>query len=468
MVAKDTHINHGSNGESSTGTVEREVLRATSAFRIPQNLAKDLIEDVVHTNNLKRAFKAVKRNKGSPGIDKRTIQDVQESLDEIIEELQSSSLKGKYIPSCVRGVHIPKQNGKTRLLGIPTVIDRMVQQAIVQILSPLFDPHFSDNSYGFRPKRSAACAITKAKSFVSEGKSWVVDMDLEAFFDNVNHDILMSRIARSISDKRLLKLIRSFLNAGMMQNGLVSKRDQGTPQGGPLSPLLSNILLHELDRELHNRAHSFVRYADDCNIYVSSKVAAQRVLASVTKFLNSKLKLKVNLTKSAASSVKERKFLGFTLLTDGSATVAKSSLSRFKDKVRLITKRSRGVKFETVIRELNQATRGWFHYFKWADFPSPMKHLDGWIRRRLRCYRIKQRKRKYSIKTFLTAHGVSQRSSWSLACSRAGWWKKSLSHASHQALDLEYFEKKNLFSMYSSFVKHKSETAVCDNACTVV
>ena len=253
-----------------------------------------------------------------------------------------------------------------------------------------------------------------------------------------------------------------------MQNGLVTKRDQGTPQGGPLSPLLSNILLHDLDRELHYRAHSFVRYADDCNIYVSSKVAAQRVLASVTKFLNSKLKLKVNLTKSAASSVQERKFLGFTLLTDGSATVAKSSLSRFKDKIRLITKRSRGVKFETVIRELNQATRGWFHYFKWADFPSPMKHLDGWIRRRLRCYRIKQRKRKYSIKTFLTAHGVSQRSSWSLACSRSGWWRKSLSHASHQALNLEYFEKKNLFSMYSSFVKHKSETAVCENACTVV
>lgn len=228
------------------------------------------------------------------------------------------------------------------------------------------------------------------------------------------------------------------------------------PQGGPLSPLLSNILLHELDRELHLRDHSFVRYADDCNIYVSSTLAAQRVLASVTKFLKSKLKLKVNLTKSAASSVQSRKFLGFTLLTDGSATIAKASISRFKDKVRLITKRSRGVKFDTVVRELNQASRGWFHYFKVADFPKPMKHLDGWIRRRLRSYRIKQRKRKYSIKTFLVAHGVSQRSSWSLACSRSGWWRKSLSHAAHQALDLRYFEKINLFSMYSAFVKHKS------------
>jgi RNA-directed DNA polymerase len=208
------------------------VHRVTSAVRIPQDLAKDVIEDVVKTANLKSAFKAVKRNKGAPGIDKRTINEVQESLDEITQELQSSIINGKYTPSCVRGVQIPKPNDKTRLLGIPTVIDRMVQQAIVQVLSPLFDPHFSDNSYGFRPKRSAQGAISKAKEFVKSGKSWVVDMDIEAFFDNVNHDILMSLIARSISDKKLLKLIRSFLNAGMMQNGLMSKRDLGTPQGG--------------------------------------------------------------------------------------------------------------------------------------------------------------------------------------------------------------------------------------------
>ena len=468
MVAKDSNINHVLISEGSTGAVNHEVHKVTSAFRIPHNLAKDVIEEVVKTSNLKSAFKAVKRNKGAPGIDKRTINEVQESLDEIIRELQSSIINGKYAPSCVRGVQIPKPNGKTRLLGIPTVIDRMVQQAIVQVLSPLFDPHFSDNSYGFRPKRSAQGAISKAKSFVKSGKSWVVDIDIEAFFDNVNHDILMSMLARSISDKKLLKLIRSFLNAGMMQNGLMSKRDLGTPQGGPLSPLLSNVLLHELDRELHIRKHSFVRYADDCNIYVGSELAAQRVLASITKFLDSKLKLKVNLTKSAASSVKERKFLGFTLFTDGSATIAKESISRFKDKVRLITKRSRGIKFEEVIRELNQATSGWFHYFKWADFPKPMINLDCWIRRRLRSYRIKQRKRKFSIKTFLTAHGVSQQSSWSLACSRKGWWRKSLSHAAHQALNLKYFEKNNLFSIHTSFVKHKSETAVCDIACTVV
>lgn len=468
MAAKDSNINHGSKSEGSTGALNLEVHQVTPAFRIPQNLAKDIIEDVVSTTNLKRAFKAVKRNKGAPGIDKRTINEVEEQLDEIIKDIQSSIIKGSFSPSCVRGVEIPKQNGKTRLLGIPTVIDRMVQQAIVQILSPLFDPHFSDNSYGFRPERSAQTAISKATSFIKSGKSWVVDLDIEAFFDNVNHDILMSLLARSISDKRLLKLIRSFLKAGMMQNGLMSKRDIGTPQGGPLSPLLSNILLHELDRELLSRNHSFVRYADDCNIYVASKLAAQRVLASITKFLNSKLKLKVSLTKSAASSVKERKFLGFTLFADGSVTIANDSIARFKDKVRLITKRNRGVKFETVIRELNQASRGWFHYFKCADFPKPMSHLDSWIRRRLRSYRIKQRKRKFSIKTFLSAHGVSQQSSWSLACSRKGWWRKSLSHAAHQALNLEYFEKIGLFSLLNSFVKYKSETAVCDIACTVV
>ena len=454
--------------KGSTGTLNLEVHQVTPAFRIPQNLAKDIIEDVVSTTNLKRAFKAVKRNKGAPGIDKRTINEVEELLDEIIKDIQSSIIKGSFSPSCVRGVEIPKQNGKTRLLGIPTVIDRMVQQAIVQILSPLFDPQFSDNSYGFRPERSAQAAISKATSFIKSGKSWVVDLDIEAFFDNVNHDILMSLLARSISDKRLLKLIRSFLKAGMMQNGLMSKRDIGTPQGGPLSPLLSNILLHELDRELLSRNHSFVRYADDCNIYVASKLAAQRVLDSITKFLNSKLKLKVNLTKSAASPVKERKFLGFTLFADGSVTIANDSIDRFKDKVPLITKRNRGVKFETVIRELNQASRGWFHYFKCADFPKPMSHLDSWIRRRLRSYRIKQRKRKFSIKTFLSAHGVSQQSSWSLACSRKGWWRKSLSHAAHQALNLEYFEKIGLFSLLNSFVKHKSETAVCDIACTVL
>ena len=273
MAANDTYIDHGSNSDSSTEAVDLKVHKVTPAFKIPHDLAKDLIEKVVHTTNLKSAFRAVKRNKGAPGIDKRTISDVEAVLDDIIKELQSSIIDGKYAPSSVRGVQIPKVNGKTRLLGIPTVIDRMVQQAIVQILSPIFDPHFSDNSYGFRPKRSASGAISKAKSYVKSGKSWVVDMDLEAFFDNVNHDILMSMIAHSISDKKLLKLIRSFLNAGMMQNGSVSKRDVGTPQGGPLSPLLSNILLHELDRELHWRDHSFVRYADDCNIYVSVRRA---------------------------------------------------------------------------------------------------------------------------------------------------------------------------------------------------
>ena len=253
-----------------------------------------------------------------------------------------------------------------------------------------------------------------------------------------------------------------------MRDGLLSKKEQGTPQGSPLSPLLSNIMLHDLDKELHYRGHTFVRYADDCNIYVASKAAAQRVLNSITRFLKNKLKLSVNLDKSAATSVIKRSFLGFTLLHDGKVAISKDSIKRFKDKIRLITKRNRGVKIETVIRELNQVTRGWFHYFKCSDSSKPFKLLDCWIRRRLRCYRIKQRKRKHSIKTFLEGLGLSTKLAWAIACSRGHWWKKSLSHPVHQALTLKWFKQFQLFSIFEAFVKHKSETAVCDSARTVV
>lgn len=468
MAENDNIINHGYNGESSTEAVESEVHQVQIATNLPQNLAKELMSKVASLANLKTAFKAVKRNKGAPGIDKRTISEVETSINEIITELHYALLNGTYLPSPVRGVEIPKSNGKTRQLGIPTVVDRIVQQAISQILSPIFEPYFSNQSFGFRPKRSAQMAIASAKDFVKQGKEWVVDIDISKFFDNVNHDIIMSKLANSISDKKLLKLIRKFLTAGMMLDGLCSKKGQGTPQGSPLSPLLSNIMLHDLDKELHYRGHAFVRYADDCNIYVASKAAAQRVLKSITKFLKQKLKLSVNLDKSAATSVIKRSFLGFTLLHDGKIAISKDSISRFKDKIRLITKRNRRIKIETVIRELNQATRGWFHYFKCSNSEKPFKLLDCWIRRRLRCYRIKQRKRKYSIKTFLEKLGLCTKLAWAIACSGGGWWKKSLSKPVHQALSLKWFKRFQLFSIYDAFVKHKSETAVCDNACTVV
>lgn len=470
MADNYNFIDHDSNGKGDTGAVNSVVHQVHIATKIPRYLAEDLIERITSKVNLKNAFKAVKRNKGVPGIDKRTINEVESNLDEIIEELRVSIIGGNYNPSPVLAVEIPKASGKTtRQLGIPTVIDRMVQQAIVQVISPIFDPHFSDQSYGFRKERSAQKAIESAKGFVREDKTWVVDIDIKAFFDNVNHDILMSKLAEVISDKRLLGLIRRFLNAGMMRGGLYKAKDLGVPQGGPLSPLLSNIMLHELDQELHKRGHSFVRYADDCNIYVASKAAAERILCSITKFLKRKLKLSVNTDKSAATSVCKRKFLGFTLLIDGTATIASDSISRIKDKIRIITKRNRGVKLTQVIRELNQTTRGWFHYFKCADYSKPLYSLDCWIRRRLRCYRIKQRKQKYSIKTMLAGLGLSQRESWNIACSNnTSWWGKSLSHPVHRAFNLKWFKEQQLFCIFDAFVKHKSETAVCDIARTVV
>ena len=467
-MAENDIINHVCNGESSTEAIVSEVHQVQTATDLPQNLAKELMTRIASPANLKAAFKAVKRNKGAPGIDKRTISEVESSINEIITELCTTLLDGTYRPSPVRGVEIPKSNGQTRQLGIPTVVDRIVQQAISQILSPIFEPYFSDQSFGFRPRRSAHQAISSAKDFVKQGKEWVVDIDIAKFFDNVNHDIIMSKLANSISDKSLLKLIRKFLQAGMMHDGLCSKKEQGMPQGSPLSPLFSNIMLHSLDKELHYRGHNFVRYADDCNIYVASKAAAQRVLNSISKFLKNKLKLVVNLDKSAATSIIKRSFLGFTLLHDGKVAISKDSIKRFKDKIRLITKRNRGVKIETVIRELNQATRGWFHYFKCSDSNKPFKQLDGWIRRRLRCYRIKQRKRKHSIKTLLEGLGLENKLAWSIACSRGSWWKKSLSHPVHQAFNLKWFKQFTLFSIFDAFVEHKSETAVCDIARTVV
>jgi RNA-directed DNA polymerase len=457
-----------STGESSTEAGNDEAQQITSAINIPHNLASNLMGKIASQSNLRTAFKAVKRNKGAPGTDKRTIKDVEENLDIILENLKANLEHGNYRPSPVKGVAIPKSDGNVRMLGIPTVVDRIVQQAISIIMSPLFEPFFSDQSYGFRPKRSAQGAIKEASRFVEDGYDVVVDIDIEKFFDNVNHDILMSKLANYITDKALLRLIRRFLQAGMMQNGIYSKREMGTPQGSPLSPVLSNILLHELDVELSARGHKYVRYADDCNIYVQSKTAGERVLSSITRFLFRKLRLKINQTKSAVDKVGKRKFLGFTLNSLGEVSISKDSRVRIKNKIRIITRRNRGISLPKMIRELNQVIRGWFHYFKCTNFRSIMKTLDCWIRRRIRCFRLKQRKRKYSIKTFLSKLGVSQNQSWALACSEKGWWAKSFNPIIHKALNLIWFERIGLFSLQKEFAKYKDKTAVCDNACTVV
>jgi len=353
-----------------------------------------LMEQICSSANLNQALRRVKKNKGCAGVDKlditATIAMLRQSSNG--QAFRQSLLDGSYQPQPVLGVEIPKPNGGVRQLGIPTVLDRIVQQAITSILSDIYEPKFSDSSYGFRPKRSAHHALAAASRYIREGRVYVVDIDLAKYFDTVNHDRLMYRLSQDITDKRVLKLIRSYLQAGIMRYGIVEQRQRGTPQGGPLSPLLSNIVLDELDKELERRGHKFCRYADDCQIYVSSEEAATRVKESITAFLEQKLKLTVNREKSAATRVTERAYLGHCFGMDGGIHLSKAAQAQMKKRVRQITKRNRGRELESVIAELTQYLRGWQHYFKLAISKSAMQRLDEWIRRRLRCYRLKQRK----------------------------------------------------------------------------
>lgn len=334
------------------------------------------------------------------------------------------------------------------MLGIPTVKDRLVQQAIHQRLNLYYEPYFSDYSYGFRPNRDAHQAVLQASQYIREGKEWVVDIDLEKFFDKINHDRLMQRLSKGIGDKRLLRLINAFLKAGMMEGGLIEQRIAGTPQGGPLSPLLSNIVLDELDKELEKRGHSFCRYADDCNIYVKSKKAGERVMESVVHFIEKKLKLKVNRSKSGVRHCTEVKFLGYTLMAEGGIRIADKSIDRLKDKVRAITKRNRGVKFEQVIGELNKAIVGWTNYFRLANkWLSTLRNLDGWIRRKLRCYKLKQCGRKYTIFKLLRKFGIPENTSWNVVMYSQGWWNMTTKVAVNQAMNVKWFAQQGLQSL---------------------
>jgi RNA-directed DNA polymerase len=333
-------------------------------------------------------------------------------------------------------------------LGIPVVVDRLVQQAILQVLNPILDPTFSNSSYGFRPGRDAHMALEQARKYVAqEGREFVVDLDLEKFFDRVNHDILMSRIARRIGDKRLLLIIRRFLQAGMMQDGVCVARDEGTPQGGPLSPLLSNLLLDDLDRELERRGHCFCRYADDCNIYVQSLAAGLRVMESVVRFLEKKLRLRVNREKSAVAPVGERKFLGHRLLLNGKLGIAPKSIKRAKEKIRQITRRNRGVSLAQVITELNLFLVGWINYYRYAACRFELQSLDEWIRRKLRCYRLKQRKRGSSVARFLRRLGVSVVQAGRLAVSGKGPWRLAHTRQVDAAMSVEWFSQQGLVSL---------------------
>ena len=409
----------------------------------------ELWEQVWERENLRTALKRVERNGGAPGIDGMTVRDLPGYLKEHWLEIREALESGAYKPSPVRRVEIPKPDGGVRLLGIPTVIDRLLQQAIAQVLTPIFESKFSPYSYGFRPGRSAHDAMRQAQEYTQEGYEWVVDIDLEKFFDRVNHDMLMARVAREVKDKRVLKLIRAYLNSGVMVNGVVMEVEEGTPQGGPLSPLLSNIMLDDLDKELEKGGHEFVRYADDCNIYVKTQRAGERVMGSVREFLEKKLKLKVNPKKSKVDRASRVKFLGFSIYKykgEMLIRVAGRSLERFRDKLRRLTRRTRTGKLEEIIREINTYIVGWIGYYQQANTPSVYEELDGWIRRRLRQLIWKRWKRGTTRYRELVKLGVPKRWAQEGAGGKSPW-HMTTSPVIKQALSNGYFRNLGLKSI---------------------
>ena len=413
--------------------------------------AEQLLEAVVERKNMWLALKQVERNRGAAGVDNKTVGQLRSYLIEHWLRIKEEMLAGSYQPQPVLRVEIPKPGGKgMRMLGIPTVVDRLLQQALHQVLSPLFEPHFSESSYGFRPQRSAQQAVLKARQYVREGRRWVVDIDLEKFFDRVNHDILMSRLARRIKDKRVLRLIRRYLQAGMMSKGLTTARREGTPQGGPLSPLLSNILLDELDKELERRGHKFCRYADDCNVYVQSGSAGERVLKSLTRFLERRLRLQVNTEKSAVARPWQRKFLGysFTWHREARLKVAFGSVQRLKGKLREIFRRGRGRNLSKLIEEeLTPLLRGWMNYFRLAEVKGIFDELDSWIRRKLRNLIWRKWKRPFTRAMKLMQRGLAKTQALkSAANGRGPWWNAGAAHM-HAAFPKSYFDRCGLLSL---------------------
>ena len=421
----------------------------------------ELMSVVLERGNMKRAYDRVLRNKGAPGVDGMTVEGLKPFLKAHWPEIKVQLQEGRYRPSAVRKVEIPKPGGGRRMLGIPTVLDRLIQQALHQVMSPLFEAEFSNHSYGFRPGRSAAQAVQQARIYVEEGRRWVVDADLEKFFDRVNHDILMSRVARKIEDKRVLKLIRSYLQAGIMEGGVATARSEGTPQGGPLSPLLSNILLTDLDRELERRGHRFCRYADDSNIYVRSKRAGERVLASMTRFLEDRLKLRVNQEKSAVDRPWKRSFLGYTVCNrkcNVRLKVASKPVQRLKANVKALFRSGRGRSLKATIAVLTPKLRGWVNYFRHAGVKGIFEALDGWIRRHLRKILWRQWKRPRSRAKRLMQLGLSEERAWKSATNGRGpWWNSGASHL-NQALPKKRFDRLGLVSLMDQYHRLKCFT----------
>lgn len=430
-------------GRSETPMAPKRGTESPAARTKPEHptLPEPLMEEVCERKNLEEAYRRVRANKGAPGIDGMTVVELEAHLRQHWPAIREQLLSGVYQPQAVKRVEIPKPDGGIRKLGIPSVVDRFIQQALLQVLQGHWDGSFSSSSYGFRPGRSAHQAITAVQGFIAEGRRWVVDLDLEKFFDRVNHDILMGRIARRVRDVRVLRLIRAFLTAGVMEGGLVCATTEGTPQGGPLSPWLSNVMLDVLDRELERRGLKFARYADDCNIYVRSRRAGERVMAGVTRFLTERLKLRVNTSKSAVDRPWNRKFLGYTFTNrkEPKRRIAPKSLERFKERIRELTCRMRGVSLGQMIGKLSVYLRGWRGYFSHCETPSVLKDLDSWVHRRLRAVQWKQWRRGRRRFLELRKLGVKKDLAAQTAGSCHGPWRIGKSPALHIAMSTRYF-----------------------------
>lgn len=430
----------------------KEVVNLEAIFGEPNFEPMTLMEAVVERSNMIKALVQVERNKGAPGVDGLRVEDLRTHFAKHWGQLKQWLMAGEYLPSPVRRVEIPKPDGGVRELGIPTSVDRVIQQAIGQVLGQIFEPIFSEHSYGFRPKRSAQQAVAKAQSFAIAGRKFVVDLDLEKFFDRVNHDILMERISRRVNDKRVLKTIRQYLEAGVMIGGLEEERREGTPQGGPLSPLLSNILLDELDRELESRGHQFCRYADDCNIYVTSRKAGERVKASITKWLKRRLRLTVNENKSAVDLVSRRKFLGYSMTSDRTRKLkpAAKAIDRLKGKIRELFRKARGRNVERFIKEdLNPLLRGWIDYFKLGQVKVIFEELDSWLRRKLRCLYWRQWKQpKTRLKNLIQRGLTLEHANKSYSNGHGPWWNSGKLHMAI-AFSNRHFDQIGLISLQS-------------------
>jgi RNA-directed DNA polymerase len=437
----------GSGAESGTAAVGRtkpEALR--------------LMEAALERSNMLCAYERVVKNEGAPGVDGLTVAEFKPWLQAHWPSIRQALLTGEYMPAAVRKVEIPKPQGGVRTLGIPTVLDRLIQQSLNQVLQPLFDPEFSKSSYGFRPGRNAHQAVKAAQSYVAEGKRWVVDLDLEKFFDRVNHDVLMARVARKVKDERVLKLIRRYLEAGLMEGGIATARTEGTPQGGPLSPLLSNILLDDLDRELERRRMNFCRYADDCNIYVGSKRTGERVMQAVTVFLERRLKLKVNASKSAVARPWERKFLGYSMTwhQKPKLKIAQQSRARLAEKIRTTLRKARGGSLKQAIERLNPVLRGWVAYFRLTEVKGMLEDLDGWIRRKLRALLWRQWKRALTRAKNLMRAGLGEVRAWQSATNGHGPWRNGGASHMNAAYPKSWFDRMGLVSLLDTQLRFPS------------